>query len=310
MTRVAVIAHRKKSLGGGLPELRRLLAERGIDQPIWHEVGKSRKAPAAVKRSLKKGGDLILLWGGDGTVQRSIDALTGSDAAVAVMPAGTANLLAGNLGIGTDLAEAFDVALDGERRALDLGTVNGERFAVMAGAGLDSIMMKRASGALKRRLGRLAYVWAGLRAARAEPVNMKVRVDGQQWFNGAASCVLFANMGTLTGGIVAFPDARPDDGLLEVGVVAGRGALRWAFVLARLLRGQAEKSKLVRTTRGRRVEVKFDRAMPYELDGGARSSTRSLQVAVEPGAVTVAVPGEPASEPNESRRPVDAGRRS
>lgn len=290
MTCVAVIAHRKKSLGDGLPELRRLLAERGVDDPIWFEVGKSKKAPAAVKKAIKKGADLLLLWGGDGTVQRSIDALAGSDATVGVMPAGTANLLAGNLGIASDLAEALDVALDGGRRALDVGVINGERFAVMGGAGLDSIMMKRASGSLKRRLGQLAYVWTGVRAARAGPVNMVVQVDGEEWFNDRAGCVLFANMGTLTGGLVAFPDARPDDGMLEVGVVEARGPLQWMAVMARLLRGNAQRSKLVRTTRGRRIDVKFDRAITYELDGGARGSTRSLQVCVEPAAITMAVP--------------------
>lgn len=290
MTCVAVVAHRKKTLGKGLPELRRLLAQRGIDSPIWYEVGKSRKAPAAVKRALEAGADLFLIWGGDGTVQRSIDALAGSEATVGVMPAGTANLLAGNLQIETDLATALDTALEGRRRVLDVGIVNGERFAVMAGAGFDAIMMKGATGGLKHRLSRLAYVWSGIKATLAKPVNMDIRVDGEKWFNGQASCVLFGNMGTLTGGLTAFPDAEPDDGVLEVGVVAARGPLQWAAVLGRLFRGRAEESKLVCTTTGRRVEVKFDRAIPYELDGGARRRTRRLQASVEPGALTVAVP--------------------
>ena len=304
MTCVAVIAHRKKSVGGGLPELKRLLAERGIDSPVWHEVSKSRKAPAAVKQALKGGADLLLIWGGDGTVQRSIDAMSGSDASLGVIPAGTANLLASNAGIPTDLPDALDTALEGRRTALDLGVINGERFAVMAGAGLDSLMMKRADGGLKRRLGKLAYVWTGIGAARAKPVNMVIEVDGVEWFNGKAGCVLFANMGTLTGGLVAFPDARPDDGLLEIGVVCARGPLRWAAVMARLLRGHPERSKLVRTTTGRRIEVKFDRAIPYELDGGARRKTKRLEVSVEPEAMTLAVPGEPYRRPDAlTRRP-------
>lgn len=306
MTCVAVVAHRKKSLGGGLPELRRLLAERGIDSPLWYEVGKSRKAPAAVRKALKKGADLLLIWGGDGTVQRSIDAMAGSEATVGVMPAGTANLLAGNLGIADDLATALDVALEGRRRVLDIGTVNGERFAVMAGAGLDAIMMKGASGGLKHRLGQLAYVWTGIRAARARPVKMVIQVDGHEWFHDEASCVLFGNMGTLTGGLVAFPDAKPDDGVLEVGVVAARGTLQWAAVLARLVRGNAERSQLVCTTTGRRVEVEFDRAIPYELDGGARKKTRRLKASVEPGAITVAVP---AGEGSPQRTPTETGSR-
>ncbi len=152
MTGVGVVAHRKKSLGGGLPELRRLLAERGIDDPIWYEVRKSRKAPSVAERAVKEGADRLLLWGGDGTVQRSIDALAGSDVTVGIIPAGTANLLAGNLGIPTDLTAAVDIALEGDRRSLDLGVINGERFAVMGGAGFDAIMMKAARGATERSL--------------------------------------------------------------------------------------------------------------------------------------------------------------
>ena len=89
--RVAVIAHRKKSIGGGLEELRKLIADEGFDDPIWYEVSKSRKARKRARRALKDGADLVLVWGGDGMVQRCVDALAGSDAAVAVIPAGTAN---------------------------------------------------------------------------------------------------------------------------------------------------------------------------------------------------------------------------
>jgi diacylglycerol kinase family enzyme len=292
MTSVAVIAHGKKSLAGGLSELRRLLADRGIDDPIWCEVRKSREAPDAAKRAVKEGADLLLLWGGDGTVQRSLDALAGSDVTVGVIPAGTANLLAGNLGIPTDLPAAVEIALEGRRRVLDLGVINDERFAVMAGAGFDAIMMKGARGGLKDRFGRLAYVWTGTRATRTDPVEMRIQVDGADWFKAKASCLLLGNIGTLTGGLTAFRDARPDDGLLEVGVVIAHGPAQWAKVLTHLLRGEPQRSKLVRTTRGRRVDAKFDRPIPYQLDGGARRDTRRLQAGVEPGAVTVAAPSK------------------
>ena len=118
----------------------------------------------------------------------------------------------------------------------------------------------------------MAYVWTGTRATLAEPVRMSVQVDGSTWFKAQASCLLLGNMGTLTGGLTAFPDARPDDGLLEVGVVTAHGPAQWAKVLARLVRGHPDRSKLVRTTSGRRVDVKLDRPIPYELDGGARRS--------------------------------------
>ncbi len=293
MTSVAVVAHRKKTLGGGLPELRRLLADRGIDQPLWYEVSKSRKAPAQVLDAVKQGVDLLLIWGGDGTIQRGLDAVASSGASgvtVGLIPAGTANLLAGNLGIPTDLEQAVRIALDGDRRTLDLGVVNGEHFAVMAGTGLDALMMREADAGLKDRVGQLAYVWTGIRAARAGVVKMSVMVDGATWFKGQASCLLFGNMGRLTGGLVAFPDARPDDGQLEIGVVTAATTLQWARVLGRLLRGAPQRSKLVRMGRGRKISVKLDRELPYELDGGARPSTKKLRVRIAPGAVTVCVP--------------------
>lgn len=85
---VAVIAHSGKSLDGGLPELRRVLAAKGIDDPLWYEVPKSRKAPKAARRVLAQGAELVFVWGGDGMVQRCIDALAGTKAVIAILPAG------------------------------------------------------------------------------------------------------------------------------------------------------------------------------------------------------------------------------
>ncbi len=289
--RVAVIAHRKKSLGGGLDELRKMIADEGFD-PSWHEVSKSRKARKRARRTLKDGIDLVLVWGGDGMVQRCVDALAGSDAAVAIIPAGTANQLAGNLGIPTDLAEAVRIAFHGSRRRLDLGKLNGEHFAVMAGAGFDAEMITDADRGLKDRAGRAAYVLTGLRHVRDEPVPTKIRVDGRKWFKGPATCVLFGNVGTITGGIHAFDDARPDDGNLDVGVVTAQGALQWARTLGRAAAGRSERSPFVEMTQGRTFEVKFAERLTYELDGGERGSSKRLQASVVPAALTFCVPEE------------------
>src|SRR5205814_3661864 len=177
-----------KSFGGGLPELRRLLADAGVTDPPWYEVPKSRKAPAAARRALEDGADRLLVWGGDGTVQRVVDTVAGSGVAIGVLPAGTANLFATNLCIPKELPEAVHVALHGVPRALDVGVVNGERFAVMAGAGFDAVMIDRADCGLKDRFGRLAYVWTGAKATRRAAQTMKIKVDGVPWFEGKASC--------------------------------------------------------------------------------------------------------------------------
>ncbi len=291
MTSVAVIAHRDKQLGGGLPELRRTLNANGVLDPLWFEVPKSAKAPKSVRRAIKLGADLIFVWGGDGMVQRCIDAAAGSDVAIAILPAGTANLLATNLGIPKDLAEAVAIGLNGARRSLDVGRLNGERFAVMAGAGVDARIMGGVDSATKERFGRLAYVRSGARAMTAGRRHMKIKVDGRTWFNGKASCVLFGNVGTVTGGLCVFPDAQPDDGLLEVGVVTAQGRMDWLRVLSRVVVAlDPDKSPMVKMTHGRRVTVRLDRPLLYELDGGARSETTRLRVRVEPAAVCVCVP--------------------
>src|SRR5881398_143498 len=120
MDRVAVVAHRRKSLGGGLDELRKLIAEEGPSEPLWYEVSKSRKAPKRARAAVKAGAELVFVWGGDGSVQRCVDALAGSGVPLAIVPAGTANMLAGNLGIPQDVAEAVRIGFHGRRRALDL----------------------------------------------------------------------------------------------------------------------------------------------------------------------------------------------
>ncbi|MGK5442486.1 diacylglycerol/lipid kinase family protein [Micromonospora sp. URMC 105] len=287
---VAVVAHRKKTLGGGLDELRATLVAAGVERLLWYEVPKSRKAPKKARKALKKGAELVFVWGGDGMVQRCADALAGSDAAMAILPAGTANLFAANLGIPTDLAEAVRVGLHGRRRRLDLGRLNGEHFAVMAGAGFDGELIREADRSLKSRLGRAAYLWTGLRHVRGELVRTRIRVDGTDWFDGEASCVLFGNVGTITGGVPAFDDARPDDGALEIGVCTADGAIDWARTLGRMAAGRSADSPFVRITRGRKVTVRFAVPRTYELDGGARGETTRLKVRVVPGALTVCCP--------------------
>jgi diacylglycerol kinase (ATP) len=295
MTRIAVVAHQGKSLGGGLDELRTKLTDAGVAKPIWYEVPKSRKAPKQVRRAVRDGADIVFVWGGDGMVQRCADALAGSGVAIAIVPAGTANLLASNLGIPKDLGQAVDIGLHGRSRPLDLGVVNGERFAVMAGCGFDARMIRDADGSLKDHFGRAGYVWTGAKATRGKPTRTRVRVDGTTWFSGKASCVLIGNVGTITGGLNVFTAAEPDDGVLEIGVVTAKGVVQWLRVLGRMAAGQTERSPLTKLTRGRKITVRLAHKTPYELDGGDRPSTSRLKVRIEPGAISVRVPEVEAS---------------
>jgi diacylglycerol kinase (ATP) len=290
-TSVAVVAHSGKKLGDGLGELRRVLAHAGCRDPIWYEVPKTRKAPKAVRRAVKKGAKLIFVWGGDGMVQRCIDALAGSQKVeLAILPAGTANLLATELGIPKDIAKAVRIGLRGTRRKLDVGVINGERFAVMAGTGLDARVMRDVDGARKRRLGRVAYIHSGVKATRAKAVRMTVRVDGTAWFKGKASLVLIGNIGTVTGGLPVFPEASPSDGMLDVAVVTASGTWQYVRVLSRLVGGHPDRSPLVEMTRGKKIDIALARRIPYQLDGGARPSEKRLKVRIKAGAITLCVP--------------------
>jgi diacylglycerol kinase (ATP) len=290
VSRIAVIAHSGKSVDGGLPELRRMLARHGVGDPLWAEVPKSRKAPKQVRRLLEQGAEHFLVWGGDGMAQRCIDTLAGKGKTMAIVPAGTANLLATNLGIPADIERAVVTGLHGRERTIDVASMNGERFAVMAGAGFDAEMIGGADGALKDRLGRAAYIWTGAKSIRRPSFKARIRVEGSPWYDGPASCILAGNVGALFGGVEVFVDAAPDDGQLDLAVITAEGVAEWARAVAQTIAGRPERSPFFRVTRGRKIRVKLDRKVPYELDGGARAKVRAYRLDVEPRAITLRVP--------------------
>ena len=287
--KVAVVAHAAKTLDGGLPELRRVLDAEGCDSPLWYEVPKAKKASEQVQRALDEGAELVFAWGGDGTVRRCIDVLAGTNTILAVVPAGTANHFATNLGIPTDIKGAVAVGLHGARRRLDVGRFEDERFGVMAGAGFDAAMIRDADQ-LKERMGRAAYLWSGSRNLRGDAFEAEIEVDGTDWYEGRATCVLLGNLSEIIGGVKVFPDARPDDGLLELGVVTAEGLLQWTRTLARTAVGDPNRSPFVRTTKASSVKVALDRKVRYELDGGDRSKVKRFKVEVEERALNVRVP--------------------
>ena len=234
------------------------------------------------------------MWGGDGIVQRCIDAVGDAPVVLAILPAGTGNLLARNLDIPIDLAQAVDVGLHGAHRTIDVGRVNGERFAVMAGTGLDALMIRDADRSMKDRFGRAAYVWTGAKHLKMPPFRARIEVDGTPWFDGKAGCILVGNVGKVLGGVEAFDDVSPEDGLLELGVVTAKGITQWTRALVRTAVGSADRSKFVQTTKAKKIKIKLDRKMPYELDGGDEKPVDRLKIRVEPAAVTICVPEEAA----------------
>lgn len=290
MTTVAVVAHSKKSFGKGLGELRRVLHDAGFPEPLWYEAAKGKQIPECTKQAVADGADVIFVWGGDGTVQRCINTVAGADVVIAILPAGTANLLATNLGVPQDITQAVEIGLKGERRQLDTATVNGEHFAVMAGAGLDALMIKDADAGLKDRFGRAAYIWTGARNLKTSPVKAKVEVDGRKFHKGEITCVLVGNVKDVFGGIEVFDGSRPDDGLLEVGIVTAKSQADWLRTVSTMVLGRTENSPFVITARGTRIKVTFKQPTHYELDGGVRKKAEKLKIKVRPKSITVCVP--------------------
>ncbi len=290
MTSVAVIAHSAKTLGGGLSELRSVLTDCGVDQPLWYEIAKSRQVPTCVREAIKDGADVVFIWGGDGTVRMCVEALAGSGIPIAILPAGTGNLLARNVGVPQDIEKAVAIGLHGDRRVIDTATVNGHHFAIMAGGGLDALVMRDASDSVKERLGRVAYLWSGARNLGAKPVKATIDLEGRRFFKGPITCVLFGNMSEVLGSIEVFEGTSADDGMIEMGVVSAKNRTEWVRTLTRAAVGRAESSPFVQTTRGRSMTVTFDRPVAYEVDGSEQKPVRRLKVKVRPGSTTICVP--------------------
>jgi diacylglycerol kinase (ATP) len=295
MKPVAVIVHNKKTLGAGLGEFRQLLEKHEITDPMWFEISSSKKARKCARTAVKEGADLVIAWGGDGTVQRCIDALAGTGVTLAVIPAGTANLFATNVGIPIDLEGAVEVAAEGQVSYVDIGVANGEHFGVMAGVGFDATMIDAADRSAKKRFGRAAYVWTGVQAARRQAIKMQVQVDGEPWFTGKATCLLVGNVPNVIGGLTVFPSASLRSGTLEVGVVTADGLVDWGRVLTKVVRKQPEASPFVKMTHGRSIELTMKGKHLYELDGGTRDTVKRLQFEVKAEALRVMVPREVSS---------------
>jgi YegS/Rv2252/BmrU family lipid kinase len=238
------------------------------------------------RAAVESGASTVVACGGDGTVRACLEPLADRPVALGIVPLGTGNLLASNLDLGTGL-DAVDAAVNGPVRVLDLAEVNGEAFAVMAGSGFDAMMIRDADSTTKRRFGSVAYVISAARNLPTRLVRTTVSVDDAEVWTGRTAMVLVGNCGTVTGGMQVFPDARPDDGVLDVAVLSARTVRQWASVLWRLVRGRQQRPDLVARFRGRTVVVRTDEARPYELDGEDRPPADVLRFAVRPGALRV-----------------------
>src|SRR5690349_2131565 len=134
------------------------LEQAGWPAPQWFETTPDDPGRGQARAAVESGAEVVFVCGGDGTVMSAVSALAGTDVQLAMLPAGTGNLLAANLGLSTDLAAGLEVAVEGGLRRLDVGAVDGQHFVVMAGMGFDAQMLDATSERSKARIGWPAYV--------------------------------------------------------------------------------------------------------------------------------------------------------
>lgn len=292
--------------------LREVLERHGHPAPVFVETTAEDPGTGQTAGAVRDRARLVVVCGGDGTLRAAADALAGSGVPLAVVPCGTGNLLARNLGLPLSPTEALAAALRGAPHRLDLGRVEGDgltatHFAAMSGAGLDAEIMEHTDDRAKSVLGWPAYVLAGVGALRTPRMRLSVRLDDAPALRRTARMVLVGNVGTVQGGTTLLPAARPDDGLLDLLILDPRGVGGWVRALATLLRGGAKRPRPsdvdTLTTRDgdrsgipvefftfRRAELTFDSTQSRELDGDPVAPGRRFTAEVRPGALTVLLP--------------------
>jgi YegS/Rv2252/BmrU family lipid kinase len=268
--------------------VRQAMSGLGWAEPLWLETRPGDTGERLAREAVRSGVDLVLASGGDGTITACVGGVAGSGVPLGVLPCGTGNLLARNLGLPLSLDEALAVALTGADRRLDVGAANGRPFVVMAGIGFDAEMLDGADERLKARVGWVAYALSGLRHLRERPVRMVLRADGGPPQRRWASGVIVGNVGSLQGNIRLLPDAVPDDGVLDVAVLAASGWTGWLRLAADVL--LRRRTGRVAQLTCRELIADASRARPWEVDGEVAGTTRQLRVTLEPGSLLVRVP--------------------
>jgi diacylglycerol kinase (ATP) len=297
VSRALVIGRRRKGrpIAATVRRTQRRLEAAGW--PVEAVVVRKKKAMRRhVAAAVADGVEVVVTVGGDGAVLQSIQGLAESPAALAIVPLGTGNLVATNLGIPKRLDRAIGVILDGAQRTIDLGhaSLDGKErvFAVACGVGFDAEVMDATSSRQKRRWGRIAYVASAIgRAVRVRTVEHMITIDGEQ-ATLAASQVFVANFGRTGLGLQPRMQVVPDDGILDVVALRGSGPVHGLLAAWEAIRqrrsGRSRGGRAFRA-RGHEVRIESERPRLVEVDGSVIGRT-PVTVTVKPGALRVIVP--------------------
>jgi diacylglycerol kinase family enzyme len=284
---IAVVANPRKV--GDVTRARALVdevaASLGQPAPLWFETSADDPGPGQARQAVEGGATTVVAWGGDGTVMGVASTLVHSDVSLGILPGGTGNLLARNLGIPLQVRRAVEIALTGQDRRIDLLDVylgRGQRAlsAVMCGMGWDADTMG-APEELKKRV----------RHMRKQPMRLRLSVDGGPEQHLYGRTVLVANVGMLVAGLDLIPEAVADDGLLDVLVIDPSSPVDWARTTTGILRGRGAADDPSRThLRGREVIVSTAHARGRQVDGDTVPDGYGFRVSLLGQALAVRVP--------------------
>ena len=273
----------------------------GWAEPLWVETTAQDPGTGQARQAVADGATLICPLGGDGTIRAVAAALVGTETPIGLLPGGTANLLARNLGLPTDSLEAaLKVALTGQNKRIDVGRLTVDRsdehqrpeqhiFLIMAGVGFDAAIMADAPERLKRTVGPLAYTFSGAKNLRGPQFKVRVKIDDEAEFSRRARTVVIGNCGKITGGLVLLPQAQVDDGWLDAVILSPVGVVGWIAVGARVISQKRKGHKRVDHHRLKSVTIACDHPEAVQNDGDTIGRSRSLSATVDPLALVVRV---------------------
>jgi diacylglycerol kinase family enzyme len=271
------------------------LTERGFDDSLWLETTVDDAGVTMAKRAVEEAVDLVVVAGGDGTVRVVCAELARTGIPVAVLPAGTGNLLARNLGISLDLDVALTEVLDGTEQRIDSVQVEGDglgtdRFVVMAGLGLDAAIIADAPDSLKKRVGWAAYVVSTLKNLNHPFIRVEITIDDRPPIIRRARTVVIGNVGTLQANIPLLPEAKPDDGRINGVVLAPRRLAHWPRLALSLVIKSIHESRHIERFSGKTIQLRTVDPVRRELDGDQIPDGQTLTASVDPAALLVRVP--------------------
>jgi len=251
---------------------------------VTTHVGHARELARA---AAGRGSRLVMAWGGDGTINEVASALVGSDVALGIVPAGSGNGLARELGVVMRPRHAIADALHARPRTIDAGELGGRVFVNTAGIGFDAHIASRFATA--RRRGFLGYAGITARALTSYvSLQYRVAVDGGPPQQVRAVLLTIANSAQFGNGAIIAPGARVDDGELDLVIVEERSRFRTVCALPRLFNGTADRISGCRITRLQEVVVDADAPLTFHVDGEPLQGGTTLRARVLPGALRVA----------------------